>query len=187
MVDPPSLKTILSRIDQLYRPSLRGHWRRRVINRLQGWTGRTDLTLHWTQAEETADPNTERLPLPNRDRPPRFLSFDHPLDARARAVAELLVPHVARVAVLMEGDTAGPEVPARWNALLTPRQLEVALLAANGATNDEIAETLGIAPRTVARQLQEVFRRLTLSNRAGLAAECALGRPPTPFIASDGQ
>ncbi|MGK0360095.1 MAG: DNA-binding CsgD family transcriptional regulator [Bradymonadia bacterium] len=187
MVDPPSLQIILSRIDQLYRPSLRGHWRRRVINRLQGWTGRPDLTLHWTQAEETADAGVVRLPLPNRSRPPRFLSFDRPLDGHARQIAELLASHVTRVAILMEGDTSGPEVPARWNALLAPRQLEVALLAANGTSNEDIGETLGIAPRTVARQLQDVFRRLTLSNRAGLAAECALGRPPTPFIPSDGQ
>ena len=187
MVDPPSLATILSRIDQLYRPSLRGHWRRRVINRLQGWTGRPDLQLHWTQAEETADTRTERVALPDRTRPPRFLSFSDPLGVQARQLAEMLAPHVTRVACLMEGDTAGPEVPPRWCALLTPRQLEVALLAANGATNDDIGEALGIAPRTVARQLQDVFRRLTVSNRAGLAAECALGRPPTPFIASDGQ
>lgn len=182
MVDPVDLSNLVARIDELYRPSLRGHWQRRVVNRLQTWLARLDLQLFWTEAEERAEPCADRVALPDRDRPPRWLCFTHPIDAATRERAELLAPHVARVATLMEGDAAGPDVPPRWRERLTARQTQVALLAANGLSNDEVADELGIAPRTVARQLQEVFRRLELSNRAALAAECALGRPPTPFL-----
>lgn len=173
-------RAILARIDELYRPSLRGHWRRRVLNRLQTWVDRADLTLHWADDEEQADQRAERVALPARDRAPRWLIFEAPLDPVARDLALQLAPHVGRVATLMEGNPDS-DVPQRWQDQLTPRQLQVALLAANGASNEDVAEELGIAPRTVARQLQEVFRRLDVSNRAALAAECALGRPPTPF------
>lgn len=177
-----NLSTLLARIDELYRPSLRGHWRRRVINRLQTWLERPDLQLFWTEVEERTEPSAARIALPDRERPPRWLGFAHGLDEVTRQTAEVLAPHVARVATLMEGDAAGPDVPPRWRERLTDRQTQVALLAANGYSNEEIGDELGIAPRTVARQLQEAFRRLDLSNRAALAAECALGRPPTPFL-----
>ncbi|MEZ4463220.1 MAG: LuxR C-terminal-related transcriptional regulator [bacterium] len=39
-----------------------------------------------------------------------------------------------------------------------------------GGSNDDIAAELGIAPRTVARLLQETFLRLEVSNRTALAA-----------------
>lgn len=177
-----NLTNLIARIDELYRPSLRGHWQRRIVNRLQTWLERPDLQLFWTEAEESQQMCGDRIVLPDRDRPPRWLCFQFPLDDASRQNGEVLAPHVARVATLMEGDSAGPDVPPRWRERLTRRQTQVALLAANGYSNEEVGDELGIAPRTVARQLQEVFRRLELSNRAALAAECALGRPPTPFL-----
>lgn len=184
MVGPSELSGLVARIDEIYRPSLRGHWRRRLLHRLQLWTDRPDLTLHWTDADEARDTHSIKVPLPDRLRAPRWMSFVNALDPGTHQVVQLLAPHVARVAALMEGDLERSDVPPRWQERLTRRQLEVATLAANGGSNDDIAEVLGIAPRTVARQLQDVFRRLELSNRAALAAECALGRPPTPFMPS---
>lgn len=57
----------------------------------------------------------------------------------------------------------------------------MAALAAGGMSNKEIALHLGIRPNTVARLLQETFSRLELHSRNELAAEVALGRPPTPL------
>jgi DNA-binding CsgD family transcriptional regulator len=56
------------------------------------------------------------------------------------------------------------------NESLTPRQLEIAQLAASGWTNAEIAATLGISINTVKARLKEVFDRLHIDNRTELAS-----------------
>lgn len=64
---------------------------------------------------------------------------------------------------------------------LTPRQLEVAELVAEGLPNAEIAEQLFISVRTVHSHLDHIYTRLGLSSRASLASwvtEQRL-RPPT--------
>jgi DNA-binding CsgD family transcriptional regulator len=57
------------------------------------------------------------------------------------------------------------------NDALTPRQLEIAELAALGQTNAEIAAALGISINTVKARLKEVFERLGVCNRTELAHE----------------
>lgn len=185
MSGPLPLKDLLPQLHDLYRPSLRGHWQRRVVNRVRRWLDRDDAVLCWT-AEEEGLPHGERLPLPGRDRPPRWILFKGPVAPGTLPLARVLAGHLATVAGLMEAEGTPRDLPARWRALLTPRQAQVAVLAADGTTNEEIAQELGIAPRTVARLLQETFQRLGSPNRQALAAECALGRPPTPFVDSPG-
>ena len=64
------------------------------------------------------------------------------------------------------GRTAiAPEQPA-----ISPRRLRVLELAAEGRTNDEIAERLYISSSTVKKHLQAVFREFGASNRAGAIA-----------------
>lgn len=53
---------------------------------------------------------------------------------------------------------------------LTPRQLEVADLVAEGLTNAEIGEQLFISVRTVHSHLDHIYTRLGLNSRAALAA-----------------
>ena len=62
-----------------------------------------------------------------------------------------------------------PAPEKRPDAVLTPRQREVAGYAAAGATNREIAETLGITPDTVSDHLSEAYERLGVANRVELA------------------
>lgn len=57
--------------------------------------------------------------------------------------------------------------PAR--RLLSRRQLEVAELAARGATVDEIASALAIAANTVRHHLKATYSTLGVSNRVELA------------------
>jgi DNA-binding NarL/FixJ family response regulator len=62
---------------------------------------------------------------------------------------------------------------------LTPREREVALLAAAGFSNRQIAERLLLSHRTVGAHLRQVFPKLGVSSRAALRD--ALGaRPAAP-------
>jgi len=53
---------------------------------------------------------------------------------------------------------------------LSERELEVLRLVAQGRTNREIAETLVLSEKTVARHLTNIFAKTGVENRAGAAA-----------------
>jgi DNA-binding CsgD family transcriptional regulator len=59
-----------------------------------------------------------------------------------------------------------------WDSL-TPSELEVVRLAAEGLTNPDIGQRLFISRRTVQTHLAHAFRKLDLSSRVELAAEAA--------------
>ncbi len=61
-------------------------------------------------------------------------------------------------------------MPSRWRAVpdavaLTPRHVDVLELVAQGYSNDEIAQQLGLRPNTVKFHISEIFRRLGVRNR----------------------
>jgi DNA-binding response OmpR family regulator len=58
------------------------------------------------------------------------------------------------------------EIRSRYG--LTPRQLEVARLLAEGLTNGEIAETLGTSYYTARNHAEQVLRRLGVASRAAV-------------------
>ena len=62
---------------------------------------------------------------------------------------------------------------AETRALLTPAERQVALLAAAGRSNREIAASLYLSPRTVENRLHRIYEKLGVSGRAGLAAALA--------------
>ena len=64
-------------------------------------------------------------------------------------------------------------------ASLTPRQREIATLAAAGLTNKQIGERLFLSPRTIATHLHQVFPKLGVTTRAALRDALA-GLPPGP-------
>lgn len=63
--------------------------------------------------------------------------------------------------------------PARGWASLTPRERDVAELAAQGLTNPEIGRRLFLSRRTVQTHLSKVYSKLGVSSRRQLAAEVA--------------
>ena len=56
------------------------------------------------------------------------------------------------------------------SAALTPRETEVLSWVAKGKTNRDIAEILGMSPRTVNKHLEHVFEKLGVETRAAAAA-----------------
>ena len=54
-------------------------------------------------------------------------------------------------------------------AKLTPQELQVALLVADGATNKEAAAALFVSPKTIEAHLLRVYRKLGLHSRSELA------------------
>ena len=58
-----------------------------------------------------------------------------------------------------------PQVPA---PVLTERERQIAVMAASGATNRDIAEAIGVSVRTVEGHLYQVFLKLGVASRSGL-------------------
>ena len=74
----------------------------------------------------------------------------------------------ARIGLLASGEQAGAHAPHRRDAL-TLHESKVALLASQGASNQEIAEELFISASTVAYHLRKVFVKFNITSRAQLA------------------
>lgn len=88
------------------------------------------------------------------------------------------VPWVERceVELAASGETVTTSVGGDLSVLLTPQELQVALLAAEGRRNREIAETLYLSSRTVESHLSRVFRKLGVDNRTQLARRVSSGQ-----------
>jgi DNA-binding CsgD family transcriptional regulator len=54
--------------------------------------------------------------------------------------------------------------------VLSPQELQIARLAADGLSNREIGERLYLSPRTVGSHLYRIFPKLDITSRAQLAA-----------------
>lgn len=66
--------------------------------------------------------------------------------------------------------------------VLSPRQLEIVRHLGTGATDREIAETLGLSPRTISNTLHRLYDRTGVSSRTHLAmlhTQGALTERPT--------
>ena len=75
----------------------------------------------------------------------------------------------ARAELLLAGGRPRPPAGAGAGAL-TPAERRVAEIAADGATNREIARRLYLSPKTVEMHLRSAYRKLDLAGRDGLAA-----------------
>jgi DNA-binding CsgD family transcriptional regulator len=92
---------------------------------------------------------------------------------RVTLLPEGLVSPLPAVAVLAHAHTRPvfPDAAALEAAHgLTPREAEVALHVARGATRDRIAEALGISPHTARAHTEKVFAKLGVTRRGAVAA-----------------
>jgi DNA-binding NarL/FixJ family response regulator len=95
-----------------------------------------------------------------------FLTKDTKLPQLVRAIGDavdgqLVVPH--RLAVRRRYD--GSEEVELLASQLTPRELEVLGLLAEGANSGEIAETLVVSPNTVRTHVQSILAKLQVHSR----------------------
>ncbi|HSD38721.1 MAG TPA: response regulator transcription factor [Rhodocyclaceae bacterium] len=65
------------------------------------------------------------------------------------------------------GNAASPAMA--WHIALTEREIEIARMAAQGASNFGIAEVMGITERTVKAHLSSIFDKLGVADRLQLA------------------
>jgi DNA-binding CsgD family transcriptional regulator len=86
---------------------------------------------------------------------------------RRRAVA--LQRRASSMAERCEGATTPALRVIETHALLSPRELEVANLAASGLSNKDIATRLHVSVRTVENQLQRAYEKLGVDGRTELA------------------
>jgi pimeloyl-ACP methyl ester carboxylesterase/DNA-binding CsgD family transcriptional regulator len=79
---------------------------------------------------------------------------------------------VGPILAFLDPSTRRPRAapPARPAGALTPRQLQVAALVAEGLTNRQIAERLGIQERSAEGHLERIRQRLGVGSRAQVAA-----------------
>ena len=98
----------------------------------------------------------------------------------ARMTMVRLYGQSVRYLITFEALTA-PELSP--DALLSPRQREVADYACAGATAREIGQTLGLSTETVREHLKEIYRRLGIASRVELVnmlRGSVTGGPHTP-------
>lgn len=68
-------------------------------------------------------------------------------------------------------DRAGDEQLLRSRLKLTAREAEVLLWIGRGKTNRDIADILGLSPRTVNKHLEQIFAKIGVENRAAAAIQ----------------
>jgi DNA-binding NarL/FixJ family response regulator len=71
---------------------------------------------------------------------------------------------------LTEEDPGSAQTALRDKLALTNREAEVLLWLARGKANKDIAEILGLSPRTVNKHLEQIYSKLGVENRASATA-----------------
>jgi pimeloyl-ACP methyl ester carboxylesterase/DNA-binding CsgD family transcriptional regulator len=121
----------------------------------------------------------------------RSTTFDNAVQVSGQIAGARLVPLESRNHILLADEPAWQVFLREVTAFLEPdrrafleggaegaeslsqREREVLRLCADGKTNDEIAGTLGLSPRTVERHLSNVYLKLGVTGSAARAAAVA--------------
>ncbi len=146
-------------------PDLSGIDAAREVKRLSEGTAVVALTIHEDEEYffKMLDAGASGY-VPKRAAPEELLTA-----IRAAAVGEVyLYPSMAKLLV-KDYLTQESHAEARGEMDgLTDREQEVLAHLADGATNLEIGETLGISPKTVARHRENIMRKLGMHSRTEL-------------------
>jgi ATP/maltotriose-dependent transcriptional regulator MalT len=85
------------------------------------------------------------------------------------ALGSAKLAEIARQELRATGETSRRRVPETWDQL-TPHELQIAALAAEGLSNREIGQQLFISHRTVGYHLHRIFPKLDITSRSQLHA-----------------
>ncbi len=95
----------------------------------------------------------------------------HTLTTPALSVRNMGIATLGETMLLLELQSEGSVASSRLtHAALTPRETEVLSWLAKGKTNRDIADILGMSPRTVNKHLEHIFEKLGVETRAAAAA-----------------
>ena len=84
----------------------------------------------------------------------------------------------ARAELRAAGERTATPAPATLSAL-SPQQLQIARLAAQGLSNQEIGQRLYLSPRTIGSHLYRIFPKLDIGSRTELASRLAGAQRPS--------
>ena len=90
----------------------------------------------------------------------------------ARLQAHLRVAREMNAAMRARGEDAAPAAALLPNPL-TQRELDVLEWVARGKTNRDVAEILGMSPRTVNKHLEHIYEKLGVETRTAAVAQFA--------------
>ncbi|MGH3047040.1 MAG: HD domain-containing phosphohydrolase [Gaiellaceae bacterium] len=103
------------------------------------------------------------------DRPHRAAHGDEDAARMLEAEAEGRLDAEAVACVLAAAGRRAAPPPPGWPADLTDREVDVLRLIARGRSNREVAQQLFIAPKTVGRHVENLYRKIGVSSRAAAA------------------
>jgi DNA-binding CsgD family transcriptional regulator len=96
---------------------------------------------------------------------------DKPFDSESLVLASTLAGFVSATLSRVNAEDRPPTDDEARAVKLSPRELEVARLAASGENNLEIALRLGLARETIKQTLGRVYQKLGARGRADMAAK----------------
>jgi HD-GYP domain-containing protein (c-di-GMP phosphodiesterase class II)/DNA-binding CsgD family transcriptional regulator len=103
------------------------------------------------------------------DRPHRAAYGDDEAARTLEAEADGRLDADAVACVLAAAGRRAAPPPPGWPAELTNREVEVLRLIARGRSNREVGQQLFIAPKTVGRHVENLYRKIGVSSRAAAA------------------
>ncbi|MES2606273.1 MAG: LuxR C-terminal-related transcriptional regulator, partial [Pseudomonadota bacterium] len=91
------------------------------------------------------------------------------LDYRLAVVLLQALPNDEKLLKLVDAGKASGEELLRQSLHITQRESQVLFWISNGKSNRDIAEILGMSPRTVNKHLEQIFPKLGVENRTAAA------------------
>ncbi len=139
----------------------------RLVDRTAGAADLIDRWFPSTEPTQMPSPLADWLAVRGRPGPAWPLILDR--DGARLLARRLPGPHDSLTSVLLTEPPVGRARNALLAVGLTGRQADVVAIMAEGASNADIAERLGISIRTVDKHLQRAFDKLGVENRTAAA------------------